>query len=331
MLEETLLYGIVLIAYVVLRPVYTRLIRRLLSLTKTDVDDKFFEAVEKPLWIGIFFLLLDALILSLNLSLTLHRLLLTLSVVSFTWAILRIGRTFIYDVLGRTRFLLTERKTRETALSVLSNIYVAIVLFISIMYILSLWGVSITPLLASAGFFGLVIGLALKDPFENLISGILLLADPPFRVGDWVEINEIKGEVKDIGLRNTKILTIDGNLVTLPNTYTINAIVKDYHLPNDIVRLTIRVGVSYDSDPNTVKEVLLNVVKRDPRVLKDPPPKVYFVEMGDYALIFEVWFWVKVRDRFDVLSDLNANIFYALKERGIEIPFPIRTVYLKNA
>ena len=330
-LGPTITYGLVLLGYVVLRPLYTRLMKKLLSLTKTEIDDKLFWAVEKPTWLGILIILLDYFIKTIFFDELLHGTLLTIAVVFFTLALLRLGRVFIYEILGATRFLLVDKKTRQTVLSVLSNLYVATILFFAIMYVFSLWGISITPLLASAGFFGLVLGLALKDPFENLISGILLLADPPFRVGDWVMVNDIAGEVKEIGLRNTRILSFDGNLVTLPNTSVVNSVVTDYHLPDDRVRIRLRVGVSYDSDPEKVKELLLSVVRSDERVLKDPEPRVFFVEMGDFALIFEVWFWVRVKDKYEVLSDMNSKIFAELKRSGVEIPFPTRTVYLKTS
>ncbi len=326
----TLTYGLVLLGYIVLRPLYTRLMKKLLSLTKTEVDDKLFWAVEKPTWIGILIILTDYFLRTIFFDELLHGTLLTVAVIFFTIALLRLGRVLIYEVLGSTRFLLVDKKTRQTALSVLSNLYIATIVFFAVIYIFSLWGISITPLLASAGFFGLVLGLALKDPFENLISGILLLADPPFRVGDWVKVNEIFGEVKEIGLRNTRILSFDGNLVTLPNSSVVNSVVTDYHLPDDRVRIRLKVGVSYDSDPEKVKEVLLSVLRSDKRVLRDPEPKVFFVEMGDFALIFEVWFWVRARDMYETRSDINTKIFYELKRKGIEIPFPTRTVYLKN-
>ncbi len=325
------LYGAILFLYVVLRPVYTRLIRKLLSLTKTNVDDRLFSAVEMPLWLAIFLLLLDILVTDLYPSGLVHGIMLTLVIFLIVLALLRAGRILIYEVALPAGVVKADEKTLNTVKSVLTNIYAALILFFGFIYVLSLWNVDITPLIASAGLFGIVMGLALKDPLENLISGVLLLLDPPFRVGDIVRIGDLVGEVKEIGMRNTKILTFDGDLVTLPNSIVIKNEVEDFHLPNERVRVRIRVGVSYDSDPDHVKRILLDIASSHPLVLKDPEPQALFLELGDFALIFELRVWTELPNKMQVLSDLNTEIIKRFREEGIEIPFPIRTVYLKES
>ncbi|NPA86486.1 MAG: mechanosensitive ion channel family protein [Candidatus Diapherotrites archaeon] len=325
------LYAVIIFLYIVLRPVYTRLLRRLISLTRTHIDDKLFSAVEKPIWFAILLFLVDQAVSYIYYHPIIHGIFLTLTVILITLALIRAGKIVIFELFGPTRFLNVDEKIKTTALTVLSNIYTALIIFFAFIYVLSVWGVDITPLIASAGLMGIVLGMALKDPLENLISGILLLMDPPFRVGDIVRVGDTVGEVKEIGLRNTRILTFDGDLVTMPNSSIIKTSVENFHMPSEKVRVRIRVGVSYDSDPEEVKELLLEIARSHPHVLEDPAPQALFLEMGDFALLFELRAWTTLPYKMQVLSDLNTAILKTFREKGIEIPYPIQTVLLEGS
>ena len=326
---QTLVYLLGLVLYVALRPLYTSLMRRILKLTKSEVDDKIFEALDKPLWLAVLFLLLDLLINSVFYNFLIHATLLTVIVLLVAVALVRAGKVFTFEFLSVT-LNVKDKQMRDTVLTVLNNIYVATVLFFAFIYALGIWGVDITPFIASAGLFGLVIGLALKDPLENLISGILLITDPPFRVGDAVKVGDVVGTVKDIGLRNTRILTYEGDVVTMPNSMVLHSVIVDYHLPTDKVRAITRIGASYDVPPEKVEKVLLDIAKKHPKVLKDPEPMVLLLEFGDSAIIYELRFWTKLPHKLTTLSEINKEIWERFKEEGIEIPYPIRTIYIRN-
>jgi len=324
-----LLYTAALLLYVLLRPAYTRIIKKILALTNTDIDDKIYEAVEEPLWLSILLFLLYLLLHEAFPNTLLLNTALTGTVLLLALALIKGGKILLSYVIGSLD-IVKEERVKKTISSVLTNIYIAVVGFFALLYTLSVWGIDITPLMASAGIVGIVVGLALKDPLENLVSGLLLLTDPPFRVGDIVKINGIAGEVKEIGLRNTKILTFDGDLIVMPNSSVIKSTVENLHLPTNLVRTVIKVSVSYDSDPEKVKKILLEIASSDERILREPAPQVFFTEMGDFALTFELRYWTKLPHRLPVLDRVNTAIIKRFREEGIEIPYPITTVYLRR-
>ncbi len=327
---EALIYVGAILLYILLRPVYTGIAKRIVSLTKGDIDDKLYDALERPIWFAILIYLVFLAQEAIFPHTLLSNILLTAVVALIAIALIRTGNILIKDVIGPTRFVLTDPKIKQTILTVIDNVVKAAIIFFALMYTLSIWGVDVTPILASAGIVGIVVGLALKDPLENLISGILMLTDPPFRVGDVVRIGDTMGEVKEIGLRNTKILTFDGDVVTIPNSSIIRMDVENYHMPSEKVRVRERIGVSYDTDPEHAKKVLMDILTSHPKILDDPAPQVLFLEFGDSALIMEIRFWVHMPDKMSTIDEVNTTIWKRFKEEGIEIPFPIRTVYLRD-
>ena len=306
------------------------ILRTFAARTKTELDDKILDAVTNPLWFIVILLVADFFIQSYFPNAYAHNIIYTLIAVLAAVIVYRLAKIFIFDVIGPTRSPLIDARTMRTALLVIQNVVLAVVVVITVTYILTLWGVDVTPLLASAGIAGLAIGLALKDPLENLFYGVMLALDPAFRVGDIVDVDGTVGEVKEIGLRNTKILTFSGDIVTLPNAKIANSRVLNYHLPTDKIRITTRIGVSYDSDPEEVKKTLAEIAKSSKYVLDDPPPMAHFMDYGDFALVFELRFWTLQPQKLSAIDDVNTKIWYTFKEKGIVIPYPIREVHLKD-
>ncbi len=302
--------------------------------TKTDLDDKILDAITNPLWIAVLLLVTDFFIREYVHDVwvgAIHKILYSLIAVFAGVIVVRLARIFIFDVFGRSRAKFIDEKTKRTALIVIYNLTLAAVAVIAVAYILTVWGVDVTPILASAGIAGLAIGLALKDPLENLFYGIVLAMDPSFRVGDIVEVDGTLGEVREIGLRNTELVTFSGDLVILPNSKIATSKIVNFHLPYEKVRLSIRVGASYDNDPEEVKNTLVEVAKDYPYTLDDPAPQAILVEFGDSAIIYELRVWVPLQRKIEALDWIQTRIWKVFRDRGIEIPYPITTVYLKNA
>ncbi len=318
--------GFAIVFRIFLKP----LLRRLALRTKTTLDEKILDAVINPLWLVILMLIADYFVSVYGLPLWISHVGRSLIAVLLALILYRLSRIFLFDVLAKRETPILDKRARETALHVVHNIIFAIIVFVTVSYVLFLWGIDVTPLLASAGIAGLAVGLALKDPLENFFYGILLALDPSFRVGDVVEIDGTLGTIHDIGLRNTKIVTFNGDLVTLPNATIARARIVNYHLPKDVVRVSVRVGASYDADPEEVKRTLVEVAGNSPYVLKDPAPQALFLEFGDFALIYELRFWTKLSNKMAALDDVNTRIWKAFREKGIEIPYPITTVYMKS-
>ena len=176
----------------------------------------------------------------------------------------------------------------------------------------------------------LAVGLALKDSLSNLANGVMLIEMKPFKEGDFVEIDGMSGNVQSVGLLTTQLLTPDNKKVILPNSKITSASIVNYN-----VRPTRRVDweftVSYDSDVDEVKRVLQSVLNEHPKILSEPDTTVRLHRHDESALAFVVRAWVNTPDYWDVFWDVNENALKALKDAGIEIPYPQMDVHIDGA
>lgn len=193
-------------------------------------------------------------------------------------------------------------------------------------------GINLSSLVLIGGALGIGIGFGLQTIISEFISGIILMFERPIKVGDRVEVSGITGNVKDIAPRATSIVTNDNITIILPNSKFISSEVINWSHSSNIVRLHIKVGVSYSSDPNKIREILMKVASENVGVIDDPEPAVHFKEFGDSSLNFELLVWTsEYMTKPQVLvSQLNFSIWEAFKENGVEIPFPQIDVHLKN-
>jgi len=218
------------------------------------------------------------------------------------------------------------------------------VLFNSIV-LLSTLGITWKVILPIAGTLGVGIGFGLQTIMNNYVSGFILLFSKKLKVGDIVELPSISvstlgstlpsvfGKVEDIGILSTIVRTNDGVEISIPNSNFISSPIVNFSLKDPYVRLKIPVGVSYSSDPLTVKKILEEVIDELPYTVKFLPRAVRFEELGDSALIFKAIFWIDIRKDLwvrNVVSDFYYKAWYKLKEAGIEIPFPQQDVWFRN-
>ncbi len=228
----------------------------------------------------------------------------------------------------------SEAPLIDTYYSMISRLIKIFVTVIAAIAILDKLGFNVTSLVTSLGVGSLAVGLAAKDTISNFISGVLLVTDRQFRIGDRVYLKDldIEGYVYDIGLRTTRILTITGNnLITIPNSKLTEGVIENSLYPDPKVKDFVEVGVAYSSDIEKVKRLLLEAANEVEGILKEPPPSVYFTGFGDSALIFRLIYYVKRKDiAYTVKSLLHEKIFTILTENGIEIPFPQQDVWFRN-
>jgi small-conductance mechanosensitive channel len=210
------------------------------------------------------------------------------------------------------------------------------ILIIGFLIILSVMGVSITPMLTALGVGGLAVALALQDTLANLFAGIHILMEKSIRVGDFIRLESgQEGYVEDITWRTTRVKMLPNNMVVIPNSKLSQSIVTNYYLPEKSMSLLIPVGVSYSSDPEKVEKVLLDEVGKAvgeiPGLLGEPAPFLRFIpgygeSSLDFTLICQVREFV---DQYLVQHELRKKILKRFREEGIEIPFPQRTVYVR--
>ena len=174
------------------------------------------------------------------------------------------------------------------------------------------------------------LGFGLQEIFANFVSGLILLVERPFRVGDTITIGNLTGTVSRIHTRATTVLDYDQKEVLIPNKTFITSEVVNWTLNNTVTRLILRVDVGYDSDPAQVHALLRQVARDDPRVMTEPAPSSVFMGMGASALNFELRLFVDMNDRMGVMTDLNARILATLKHHQIEIPFPQMDVHVRD-
>lgn len=201
--------------------------------------------------------------------------------------------------------------------------------------ILSVLKIDITPLLATGGLIGIIVGFAAQETFGNFISGAMIAADQPFRTGDRIEIEGVTGDVVSVGPRSTRIRTLDNQLVTVPNRILTENMLTNYVLPENSVKVRINIGVGYNSDIGTVQSILLRVAEmgvREGLIQDEPEPKVYFLDFGPSALSFQLLVWsVRYDQTFEIRDFLNTRINTAFREAGVEIPYPQMDLHFRNS
>ncbi|UCE54287.1 MAG: mechanosensitive ion channel [Desulfobacterales bacterium] len=194
-------------------------------------------------------------------------------------------------------------------------------------------GLDLRFLLVFAGAAGIGIGLGLQHIAANIISGFTIIFGGKIRKGDWLEVEKGLGVVTDIYLRATKVRTRDNIEYLIPNSNLISSTIVNYSLSSPMIRIDLPVGVSYRSDPQQVKKILLEVAEKEPMVSKYQKPEVRFSEYGDSSINFNLLIWIDVRvtPRRAVRSALYFAIFEELKKAGIEIPFPQRDIHVRSS
>jgi small-conductance mechanosensitive channel len=234
-------------------------------------------------------------------------------------------RWLSHEVLPRTEL----EPSLQNSIATIAG-YAGVIVAISVA--LARLGVNLENIALVAGALSIGIGFGLQAIVSNFVSGLILLTERPIRVGDWIVVNGEEGYVRKISVRSTEIETFERASVILPNSDLITGVVKNWTHSDKLGRLSVPVGVSYDSDPEQVCEILMSVAAEHPLVLKDPPPFVLFMRFGDSSLDFELRAVVAdINKRLSTVSDLHFAIFRRFREAGIEIPFPQRDIHIKSA
>ena len=207
-----------------------------------------------------------------------------------------------------------------------------VILVIGFIVLLQTVGIDLSALTILAGALGVGIGFGLQNITNNFVSGIIILFERPIKVGDRIEVGDVYGDVVNISMRSTTVVTNDNIAIIVPNSDFISTKVINWSYTDRNVRFKIPVGVSYNEDPVKVKNLLLKVAEENDAVLKHPKPDVLFSEFADSSLNFELRVWtLEYINKPNILkSDLYFEIFRKFKENEIEIPFPQRDLHIKN-
>ncbi len=303
--------------------------------TETELDDKIVEAAKGPIY---YIIILSGAYLAIsNLPLP-QRLKAIGDGIVYVLGV-GIGVIMVYRVVNVFLEWYTHNVTKKTDsqlekefLPLIEKLVFIFIFITGLIIVLKHFNYDILSLVTALGVTSLAIGLAAKDTLANMISGFTLMLDRPFRVGDRVQLTSGEiGDVLEIGLRSTKIKTMESNVLIVPNTELVNTKVINQCYPDKTIRGRVKIGIAYNSDMDKAKKVILDIAMSHARVLKIPAPMVLFTEFGDSTLILQMLYWVEnCFDLFPIQDEINSQIKKRFEQEGIEIPYPTRTVYVKE-
>jgi len=227
-----------------------------------------------------------------------------------------------------------DAETELTLRTLISKLLVAVIYIAGFLLVISriptLNSLAVT-LLAGAGVAGIAIGFAAQDSLSNLISGIFLAVFQPFRVGDFIDFEGEYGQIEDLTLRHTTIRTWDGRRIFVPNSIMGNQPIINWSITDPIITWRIDVGIGYDADIDKAREIMLEVAKRHPLVLKNHEISVRITELGDFAVNMRLAVDVPNRDvAYTTACDIREAIKKRFDREGIEIPYPYRNLIIQR-
>ncbi|GGB95265.1 mechanosensitive ion channel protein [Marinobacterium zhoushanense] len=254
------------------------------------------------------------------------------------WAIniaLALAIFFVGRWLAKHLVLLAGRMMRrasvdEMLVKFVSSIVNVLLLLFIIVAALGQLGIDTTSLIALVGAAGLAIGLSLQDSLKNFAAGVLLIVFRPFREGDFVEVVGISGIVEHIAIFNTVLRTGDNREVIVPNGGIYAGVITNYS-KRETRRVDMVFGISYDDDLRKAKEILMEILTSDERVLSEPAPMVAVAALADSSVNFNVRPWVKTADYWAVYWDVTEQVKLRFDEAGITIPYPQMQVHTSSA
>ncbi|MBM70001.1 MAG: mechanosensitive ion channel protein [Haliea sp.] len=242
----------------------------------------------------------------------------------------------IFFVLWSGRFLrsrMLKRNLDPNVVQLAFRAYLILGMAIVGMSTLDLLSVPLAAFAFVSGAVAIGFGFGAQNIINNFISGWILMWERPIKIGDFLELGDVRGTVESINTRSTRIRRVDGVHLLIPNSQLLENTVTNWTLVDDLVRTAVRVGVAYDSDVRLTETLMYRVAEKHPNVLKTPEPMVIFDNFGDSSLEFELNFWVHStaeRGLRMIRSDLRFQIDALFREHGLVIAFPQRDVHLNG-
>lgn len=354
LVKDDLLYRIILVIVVIVLSYFAskflafilkKIIRPFVSKTKTDLDDKILDASGSAIYrlsfiAGIFlsveifkegieseskflpkplieiYPFLDNIVVITE-ALLFIALIIILLVVSFRYI------NVLLDWYSQKIDASDNRNLSGSLIPLLKKVLKIVVFALAVVIVLAKFNVDISAFVVSLGVGSLAIALAAQETLSNMISGFIIMTDRPFRIGDRIRYadNQV-GDVVDIGIRSTKILDFDNNIVIIPNNEIVKSRLVNITYPNSLTRVVVEVGVAYGTDIKKVKEILLNIANNDPDCSKQIAPDVFFINFGASSLDFRLVARTDdYRNAWAMQCRLREKIYEEFNKHNIEIPF----------
>jgi len=308
-----------------------KVLKKMAGLTRMSIDDHLIDFVHKPIcwtifWIGVIHaIVIEPLATPWDTALPS----IAKSVVLFVWMIALV-RAFSWAVQAKIDSPDAHGKIGKDVLLLIKNVLRVIIIISGILWMLTIWKISLTPLFASAGIAGIAIALAAKDTLSNFFGGVSIFMDRTYKLGDYIIVDSgERGEVIEIGIRSTRIKTRDDVMITIPNSILANAKIINESAPVPRFRIRVPFGVAYSSDLEQVEETVLEIAANNPNVSKSPEPRVRLRSLAESSVNFELLCWLsQPSEKGREIHALLMTIHRIFSERGIAIPFPQRDIHL---
>ena len=241
--------------------------------------------------------------------------------------ILIIGR-WIAKGISRLIRRMMEKSQMDTTIRhfTVNMAYIALMAFV-VLAALSQLGIQTTSFIAVLGAAGLAVGLALQGSLSNFAAGFLMIIFRPIRVGDYIEGAGVAGTVEEIGIFTTTLATPDNKTVIIPNAGLTGGNIVNWTVKGTR-RVDLIIGIGYDDDIDKARQLMMDVMAQDERILKNPAPQIGLIELGDSSVNFVVRPWVKASDYWGVHMETTEKIKKAFDANGINIPYPQRDVHV---
>lgn len=343
LVEHKVIYSVIIFLAFLL---FTKFLRFILShvlpiftrKTKTNLDDLIISKIKKPcslliILLGVYTALIP-LEIPVNILSFIDDVIFSLVIILFAIVFAKVADAFI-DVWGSEWAEKTRSTIDNSLLSLMHKTSKVLFFVFCIILILKVWDVNVSGLLAGVGIAGIVLGLALKDSLANIFGGMSIVMDKSIKVGDKIKLGTGEvGVVRDIGLRSTKLRTLDNDTLTIPNGVLAQSVITNYVPSDNKRREIINFSVGYGADVEKVEKVVLKALEGIEGAVYDPKPVVVFREMGESGLNFSAIIWSTwqgssaLKEVRGVKIEATKRIYEALNKAKINIPYPTRTVYM---
>lgn len=338
LLQYFIFFGILALSIILGKIAYyviTNFIKVFTKKTKTVADDMLIEVTEHPaiflIFIIGFYIAYKYLTLSLEIEKTFFNIVLVMLIFTLTWFFTR-----LIDGIIKYYLVPFSQKTQtdldDALIPILRRLSKIVLIFIAAIIVLDKFGYNVTSLVAGLGIGGLAVALAAQETLSNVFGGITILTDKPFSLGDRVKVAGTEGFVKEIGMRSTKITTLDGSELVVPNSNIAKDIIENVAREKER-RVKLVLGVEY-STPTKKLEKAVGIIKKiilDEKGTKKEECMVFFDEFAESSLNIVVIYWITDLKRiFEVKSAINFKIKQAFEKENMEFAFPTRTIYTKK-
>ena len=312
-------------------------IQKITSKTKSKLDDILFKMLESPVLLGItlaaIWFAAKRLELGFQVETIISKSYRVLTVINITWFLSRLGNALIEEYLVPKADQHTNKRIDTHLMSIVRKTAFTVIWTLGIVMALNNVGVNVGTLIAGLGIGGLAFALAAQDTIKNIFGGFTIFTDRPFRIGDRIKVDNFDGFVEDIGIRSTRLRTLEKRMVTIPNYKIVEASVVN--ISNEPMRqVVLKLSLNYDTTPEKMEEAL--------QILKDIPNRVKYInekevvaaftDFTDFALVITfVYFIEKQGDAMETPSQVNLEILSAFKKAKLQFAFPIHRVYLEKS